>query len=445
MGFWDGLEKFLNVVGNVANAAAGLCDNSLLLDVYRYDISSAPSNYFYDLSAAQISLYFPSLYFVHLVNAHTQMEEQCATISDEDTVQVRVEKLINILSCLPTEYFVSSLEPWKRQELTSTFSPLLDNRLEPFNFYTNPSSQNDRTRKQDYLNAKSRLKAELISDLSNWSDQLSCTTQQLIELEQNLANRCASLTNTKYNSTGIGVFLGTLVGGPLGALFGGGLGYLSDIDSQNQKSTQVLNELANYLQNVEQVYTDFLSFSSHISVSLYNLLLNLNSLEDNYLTYYEQQTLLTDQEFFTYFQNILLSIKGDSDQFLNGVPFARYPTNSDILTSHYSQLRSAKLDADWKQIIKQTPAPTQQYQQKTSSHTAKNNESSGMSLNEAYEILGLQPPVTKKEVLAAYREKIKKFHPDVIRHLDLDPAYTQFASEQFRIMTQARKVICASL
>ena len=39
-------------------------------------------------------------------------------------------------------------------------------------------------------------------------------------------------------------------------------------------------------------------------------------------------------------------------------------------------------------------------------------ESSGMTLSKAYEVLGLKPPVTRDEVIHAHRRLINRVHPD---------------------------------
>ena len=41
------------------------------------------------------------------------------------------------------------------------------------------------------------------------------------------------------------------------------------------------------------------------------------------------------------------------------------------------------------------------------------------------------------EIAKAYRDKVRKFHPDILAGLNLDPSYTEFASKQFRLYTEA--------
>ena len=44
-------------------------------------------------------------------------------------------------------------------------------------------------------------------------------------------------------------------------------------------------------------------------------------------------------------------------------------------------------------------------------------KSSSKSIPTPYEILGIEPNASKKEIQAAYREGIKKYHPDKLSHL----------------------------
>ncbi len=54
---------------------------------------------------------------------------------------------------------------------------------------------------------------------------------------------------------------------------------------------------------------------------------------------------------------------------------------------------------------------------------------------ELFEIYKANP--TLDEITKAYREKARKFHPDILSGLNLDKAFTDFASEQFRLYTEA--------
>ena len=64
----------------------------------------------------------------------------------------------------------------------------------------------------------------------------------------------------------------------------------------------------------------------------------------------------------------------------------------------------------------------------------KNNDSSKSDL----ELLGIyKEKTTRDEIIHAYKEKVRKFHPDVLSGLNLDKAFTDFASEQFRLYTEA--------
>lgn len=54
------------------------------------------------------------------------------------------------------------------------------------------------------------------------------------------------------------------------------------------------------------------------------------------------------------------------------------------------------------------------------------------------ELLGISiENPTLSDISKAYREKARRFHPDVLSGLDLDSAYTEFASNRFREYTEA--------
>lgn len=54
------------------------------------------------------------------------------------------------------------------------------------------------------------------------------------------------------------------------------------------------------------------------------------------------------------------------------------------------------------------------------------------------ELLGINSDnPTRNEIVSHYKEKARKFHPDVLSGLNLDKAFSDFASEQFRLYTEA--------
>lgn len=54
------------------------------------------------------------------------------------------------------------------------------------------------------------------------------------------------------------------------------------------------------------------------------------------------------------------------------------------------------------------------------------------------ELLGIHgDSANRSDIIRAYKEKVRKFHPDVLSGLNLDKAFSDFASEQFRLYTEA--------
>lgn len=63
------------------------------------------------------------------------------------------------------------------------------------------------------------------------------------------------------------------------------------------------------------------------------------------------------------------------------------------------------------------------------------------SLNLYLAVLGLDHKPTMTELNSAYRQKARKFHPDVISGLNLDQEFLDFASKKFRELTEAYEFI----
>lgn len=71
-----------------------------------------------------------------------------------------------------------------------------------------------------------------------------------------------------------------------------------------------------------------------------------------------------------------------------------------------------------------------------SSGTSRPGDNPGSRVPEPeYEVLGLSPDASWKEIQAAYKERIKKYHPDKLNHLG--EAFADLANEKFLEIQQA--------
>jgi uncharacterized membrane protein YkvA (DUF1232 family) len=81
--------------------------------------------------------------------------------------------------------------------------------------------------------------------------------------------------------------------------------------------------------------------------------------------------------------------------------------------------------------------PFQKPSEKKFSHSDTKNQNSRSKEKESeqctpktpYEILGVRPDASKKEIIAAYKEAVKKYHPDKVSHLGDE--FSSLAKEKF--------------
>ena len=69
------------------------------------------------------------------------------------------------------------------------------------------------------------------------------------------------------------------------------------------------------------------------------------------------------------------------------------------------------------------------------------DDENALSLDEAYDALGVSKTVSDKEVKTAYRGKAAQFHPDKLKSKDLPEEFIAFANDQLARINQAHEVI----
>jgi len=74
--------------------------------------------------------------------------------------------------------------------------------------------------------------------------------------------------------------------------------------------------------------------------------------------------------------------------------------------------------------------------QKSDSKTSKNRK---LTLQEAYNILGIEATATIDEIKQAYRKKVKEYHPDLVENLGND--IKDLAQQKIKEINQAYELI----
>ena len=69
------------------------------------------------------------------------------------------------------------------------------------------------------------------------------------------------------------------------------------------------------------------------------------------------------------------------------------------------------------------------------------DDENALTLEEAYDTLGIAKTVSDKEVKTAYRSKAAEFHPDKLKSKNLPEEFIAFANEQLARINQAHQVI----
>ena len=120
------------------------------------------------------------------------------------------------------------------------------------------------------------------------------------------------------------------------------------------------------------------------------------------------------------------------------LPFVGWIDDGVVIASIYYLIRYGKLpnfffkkQNPFKQPSGQNHADftSQKEANKQQGYQQTDKNRSSKSIPTPYEILGISPDASKKEIQNAYRQAIKKYHPDKLSHLGKD--FSNLANEKF--------------
>ena len=130
------------------------------------------------------------------------------------------------------------------------------------------------------------------------------------------------------------------------------------------------------------------------------------------------------------------------------LPFFGWIDDGVVLATIYYLIRYGRLPYF---LFKKKGPFKQSFNQKTANFTSntKNKANTGQTNQEEkssrhvpktpHEILGIGPNASKKEIQAAYKEAIKKYHPDKLSHLGEE--FSDLANEKFLEIQKAYDIL----
>ncbi len=116
------------------------------------------------------------------------------------------------------------------------------------------------------------------------------------------------------------------------------------------------------------------------------------------------------------------------------VPFLGFVDDGLIIAVVYHLIRYGTLPAFFFRKQKPIQKPSDQKFNHSDSKTQDSDPGEKKTSNQRilktpYEILGIHPGASKKEISAAYKEAIKKYHPDKLSHLGEE--FSSLANKKF--------------
>ena len=132
------------------------------------------------------------------------------------------------------------------------------------------------------------------------------------------------------------------------------------------------------------------------------------------------------------------------------LPFVGWIDDGVVIASIYYLIRYGKLpnfffkkQNPFKQPSGQNHAgfTSKEEANKKGGYQQSNKNKSSKSLPTPHEILGISPDASKKEIQNAYKQAIKKYHPDKLSHLGKD--FSNLANEKFLEIQKAYDTLMA--
>jgi hypothetical protein len=109
------------------------------------------------------------------------------------------------------------------------------------------------------------------------------------------------------------------------------------------------------------------------------------------------------------------------------LPFVGWIDDGVVIATIYYLIRFGKLPNFF--FKKQNPFKQPSGQNHANFTSKKETNRSSKSIPTPHEVLGITPDASKKEIQNAYRQAIKKYHPDKLSHLGKD--FSNLANEKF--------------
>ncbi len=125
------------------------------------------------------------------------------------------------------------------------------------------------------------------------------------------------------------------------------------------------------------------------------------------------------------------------------VPYIGWLDDGVILATIVYLIRHNRLPkfSFFQQKSQNASAKSSGHRQTTHNQAKQDTDSTSQKSRTPYEILGIKPGASKKQIQTAYKEGIKKYHPDKLSHLGEE--FSTLANEKFLEIQQAYDTLMA--